>query len=97
MLTNLKKKDEKLYEVVSKEMKNTYIHESGNNINIRKLYVIECVCSMESTVDIDSFKTSTIYQLVAVANGYLSNGNEIKGYFLRNLRKEATFWGFADL
>jgi hypothetical protein len=97
MLSNLKKSNQKLYEVASREMKNIYIHESGTNINVRKLYVIESVCSLESTVDADSFKTSTVYQLAAVANGYLASGNDVKGYFLRNLKKEAQFWGFADL
>jgi hypothetical protein len=54
---------------------------------------------MDDAVDVECFKTKTVYQLVAVTTGYISNKNDIKGNFSRSLRreKESSFWGFADL
>lgn len=38
-----------------------------------------------------------MYQLVAVSKGYLMGGQDIKGYFARNLKRNSAFWGTASI
>lgn len=61
------------------------------------MYALEGVCKLDMQVDLGCFKVNNIYQLVAVSQGYIDNGQDIKGNFARNLKRNSQFWGVTSI
>lgn len=78
-------------------MKASLVLEPESGISLPKLLTLQSVCQLDSTTDVNLFKCSTVYALVAVCRGYGGRDLDIRGHFARNARKTSIFWGTAGI